>query len=87
MKVVEGLGGGCVQGAYGKPLELPGAAGFEGCGVVVKNSGECTSWMPPGTRVAFRSFGTWADYCVAPVSARTSRPTVGSAGDCLSVRC
>ena len=61
---------GCVgrsQGLYGRQLELPGQAGFEGCGTVVR-SGEDAGLLPVGTRVAFRSFGSWAEYCMAPVS-------------------
>eukprot|EP00242_Pyramimonas_sp_CCMP2087_P004498 CAMPEP_0198206994 /NCGR_PEP_ID=MMETSP1445-20131203/10499_1 /TAXON_ID=36898 /ORGANISM="Pyramimonas sp., Strain CCMP2087" /LENGTH=365 /DNA_ID=CAMNT_0043879873 /DNA_START=177 /DNA_END=1274 /DNA_ORIENTATION=+ len=53
------------KGVYGQKLEIPSRAGFEGCGVVVESAGDA---IPFGTRVAFRSFGTWAEYCTAPVS-------------------
>jgi NADPH:quinone reductase-like Zn-dependent oxidoreductase len=42
-------------------------AGFEGCGVVVQSA---DAGLALGTRVAFRSFGSWAEYCSAPVRPR-----------------
>ncbi|KAK3276153.1 hypothetical protein CYMTET_15758 [Cymbomonas tetramitiformis] len=52
-----------LKGMYGKRLEVPSRAGFEGCGTVVNGNGH----LPEGARVAFRSFGAWAEYCTAPV--------------------
>lgn len=52
------------RGNYRLRPELPAIAGLEGSGQVVA-SGRNLASFKPGTHVAFRARGVWADYCLA----------------------
>ena len=53
-----------IGGRYRVQPTLPQIAGLEGCGAVVRNASDRD--FAPGTRVAFRHPGCWAEYNVVP---------------------
>jgi NADPH:quinone reductase-like Zn-dependent oxidoreductase len=55
-----------VRGRYRITPQIPQIAGLEGTGVVVAVNTD--SAIRPGTRVAFRYPGTWAEYAIVPES-------------------
>lgn len=54
-----------VEGRYRYAPQLPQVAGFDGAGTVVA-VGSAVKDIQPGTRVAFRGVGAWAEMAVAP---------------------
>jgi NADPH:quinone reductase-like Zn-dependent oxidoreductase len=61
-----------IRGEYRIQPRLPQVAGLEGAGIVI-HAGE-VSRFPPGTRVAFRWPGTWAELMAVPESRLTEVP-------------
>ncbi len=54
-----------IRGQYRVRPQFPQAAGLEGAGVVAKSPPNTA--FPPGTRVAFRYPGSWAEYAAVPL--------------------
>lgn len=61
-----------IAGRYRIRPSFPQVAGLEGCGIVVSTGAGVD--MRPGTRVAFRHPGCWAQYTVVPVDRATVVP-------------
>lgn len=61
-----------ISGRYRIRPNFPQVAGLEGCGIVVSVGAGVD--MRPGTRVAFRHPGCWAEYTVVPVGKTTVVP-------------
>ena len=54
-----------IRGQYRVRPQFPQVAGLEGAGVVAKSPSN--NAFPPGTRVAFRYPGSWAEYAAVPL--------------------
>ena len=67
-----------IRGQYRVRPQFPQVAGLEGAGVVAKSPSN--NAFPPGTRVAFRYPGSWAEYAAVPLE-RLIEVTAGISDD------